>query len=151
MEIQNLMSASIIVGAATATSVPVKEAEKPAAESADQQQTASMVAEAPETESLALDANAEAQQGKEEEQGKEKEQGKLNEESVSELTKELNELMENINCDLQFKYNKEVDVMTVKMVDKKTDEVLREYPPEEMVKNMIKAREWIGAFLDRQA
>ncbi|MCR5176727.1 MAG: flagellar protein FlaG [Anaerovibrio sp.] len=75
----------------------------------------------------------------------------LNEEFVSEMTKELNELMSKLNCDLEFKYHKEVNVMSVKMVDKKTNEVIKEYPPEEMVEGMIKAQEWIGAFLDKNA
>ena len=75
----------------------------------------------------------------------------MDENSVSLMTKELNELMSKINCDLRFQYHKEVDVMSVKMVDKSTDEVIKEFPPEEMVKNMIKAKEWIGAFLDRNA
>ena len=65
--------------------------------------------------------------------------------------KELNELMSKLNCDLEFKYHKEVNVMSVKMIDKKTDEVIKEYPPEEMVEGMIRAQEWLGAFLDRNA
>ena len=75
----------------------------------------------------------------------------INEEFVSEMTKELNELMSKLNCDLEFQYHKEVNVMSVKMIDKKTNEVIKEYPPEEMVEGMIKAQEWLGAFLDRNA
>ena len=67
------------------------------------------------------------------------------------MTKELNELMGKINCDLEFQYHKEVNVMSVKMIDKNTKEVLREYPPEDMIKGMIKAKEWIGAFIDKNA
>jgi flagellar protein FlaG len=76
-------------------------------------------------------------------------QGKMNEESVSLMTEELNKLMSKINCDLEFQYHKEVNMMSVKMLDKNTKEVLKEYPPEEMIKGMIEAREWIGAFLDK--
>ena len=75
----------------------------------------------------------------------------INEKFVSEMTKELNELMSKLNCDLEFQYHKEVNVMSVKMIDKKTNEVIKEYPPEEMVEGMIKAQEWLGAFLDRNA
>ena len=75
----------------------------------------------------------------------------LNEEFVSNMTKELNELMQKINCDLEFHYNKEVDIMSVKMVNKTTKEVIREYPPEDMVKGLIRAQEWLGAFLDKNA
>ena len=82
---------------------------------------------------------------------KEKETFKMDEEAVSNMTKELNELMGKINCDLEFKWNKEVDLMTVAMVDKKTKETIKEFPPEDMIKNMINAKEWIGAFLDKNA
>lgn len=75
----------------------------------------------------------------------------MDEESVNNMTNELNELMDKINCDLEFKWNKEVDLMTVTMVDKKTKETIKEFPPEDMIKNMINAKEWIGAFLDKNA
>ena len=81
----------------------------------------------------------------------EDQQQRMDEKSVDLMTKELNELMDKIDCNLAFKYNKEVDVMTVKMIDKETKEVLKEFPPEEMVKSMVKTKEWIGAFLDEHA
>ena len=74
---------------------------------------------------------------------------KMDEKSVNNMTKELNKLMSQINCNLEFQYHKEVNVMSVKMVDKETKEVLKEYPPEDMIKGMIAAKEWIGAFLDK--
>ena len=75
----------------------------------------------------------------------------MGEQSVSLMTKELNELMSRINCNIAFQYHKEVDVMTVKMIDKKTQKVIKEMPPEDMVENMIKAKDWLGAFLDKNA
>ena len=87
----------------------------------------------------------------EQQEEKQEQKGKLSPEFVSEMTKELNELMGKLNCDLEFQYHKEVDVMSVRMVDKNTKEVIKEYPPEEMVEGMIKAQEWLGAFLDKNA
>lgn len=78
------------------------------------------------------------------------EPGTLDEETVSLMTEELNELMNKINCNLRFKYNKEVNLMTIKMIDKKTQEVIKEVPPEEMIENMVKAKDWLGAFIDSQ-
>ena len=75
----------------------------------------------------------------------------LTEEQTAYLTEQLNEIMRNINVDLQFQYHKEVNVMSVRMLDKKTGEVLREIPPESMVEHMIKVHDWIGAFLDKTA
>ena len=79
------------------------------------------------------------------------EKNRLSPEFISEMTKELNELMGKLNCDLEFQYHKEVDVMSVRMIDKNTKEVIKEYPPEEMVEGMIRAQEWLGAFLDKNA
>jgi flagellar protein FlaG len=57
--------------------------------------------------------------------------------------------MSKINCNLEFQYHKEVNMMSVRMLDKKTQEVLKEVPPEEMLDQMAKTREWLGAFLDK--
>ena len=75
----------------------------------------------------------------------------LSEEQTAFITEQLNEIMRNINVDLQFQYHKEVNFMSVRMLDKKTGEVLRVVPPEAMVEHMIKVHDWIGAFLDRTA
>lgn len=90
---------------------------------------------------------------KDEEEKKEQEghlePGTMSEESVSNMTEVFNELMDKINCNLQFNYNKEADVLNVKMIDKQTKEVIKEFPPEEMIENMIKAKDWLGAFIDK--
>jgi len=77
------------------------------------------------------------------------ERGTMSEESVSDMTDTFNQLMDKINCNLEFSYNKEVDMLNVKMIDKETKEVIKEFPPEEMIENMIKAKDWLGAFIDR--
>lgn len=86
-------------------------------------------------------------QDKQKKQAKDNQQ--LDEKSVNLMTKELNELMSKINCDLQFSYHKEVNVMSVKMIDRKTQEVLKEMPPESMIRHMMAAKDWLGAFLDK--
>ena len=84
-------------------------------------------------------------------QAREEEREPMDEKSVSYMTRELNELMSKINCNLEFQYHKEVNMMSVRMLDKKTHEVIKEVPPEEMLDQMAKAREWLGAFLDKNA
>ena len=86
-------------------------------------------------------------QDKQKKQAKDNQQ--MDEKSVNLMTKELNELMSKINCDLQFSYHKEVNVMSVKMIDRKTQEVLKEMPPESMIRHMMAAKDWLGAFLDK--
>lgn len=89
-----------------------------------------------------------AQDAKNEQQEDEQ---KLGEETVSYMTEELNELMRKIDANLEFQYHKEVNTMSVKMLDKKTGKVLKEIPPEEMIKHMIQTRDWLGTFLDKKA
>ena len=154
--IQDVVTASVVIGALegnspTAPVAPVDPV-KPVSESngsavgqqekkqaEETQQTRGVNSPAVVTDIDELDAAIEAAQKPEE----------ITEETVSSMTDQLNELMSKINCDLQFSYNKEVDMMSVKMMDKKTGEVIKEYPPEELIESMVKAKEWIGAFLDR--
>ncbi|MBR1647667.1 MAG: flagellar protein FlaG [Selenomonadaceae bacterium] len=75
--------------------------------------------------------------------------GTLTEEAVSNMTDALNKLMRKTNVNLEFDYKKEVNLMSVKMLEKGTNKVIKEFPPEEMVENMIKARDWLGAFIDK--
>jgi len=75
--------------------------------------------------------------------------GTMSEESVNNMTETFNELMDKINCNIEFSYNKDADMLNVKMIDKETKEVIKEFPPEEMIENMIKAKDWLGAFIDR--
>lgn len=77
--------------------------------------------------------------------------GSMDEKSTKKVTEELNAAMERANSNLEFKYHKEVNMMSVAVVDKTSGKVIKELPPEEMVNNMIKSKIWIGAFLDKIA
>jgi len=142
--VQDVMVGSIVIGAADKAAASAKQPEM------KEKATDAPKVELSEAERLQDEWNANADAAFRAEE-KEPETEKLDEKSVSLITKELNELMEKINCDLAFTYHKEVDVMSVSMINKKTDEVIKELPPEEMIENIKKAREWIGAFLDKNA
>ncbi|MBQ7197919.1 MAG: flagellar protein FlaG, partial [Selenomonadaceae bacterium] len=77
--------------------------------------------------------------------------GSMDEKSVKNMTEEFNKALERANSNLEFKYHKEVNMMSVAVVDKDSGKVIKELPPEEMVNNMIKSKIWIGAFLDKIA
>ena len=94
------------------------------------------------------DVQAAKDEEKKEQEGR-LEPGTMSEESVSEMTDTFNELMDKINCNVEFSYNKKVNMLNVKMIDKESGEVIKEFPPEEMIENMIKAKDWLGAFIDR--
>ena len=76
---------------------------------------------------------------------------KLSKNDVSSITQVLNELMSQMNCDLEFKYYEKLDRLSIKMVNPKTQKVIKEFPPEDMLKTMIKTKEWLGVFLDKKA
>lgn len=150
-KVQDLVSAAVVVSAADSASRGATEKlQQSAPEATSQPAAVPPTMDAPvqaggNSRKLGADAqNADARRAQEQQQ-------KMDEKSVDLMTKELNELMNKIDCNLAFKYNKDMDVMTVKMIDKDTKEVIKEFPPEEMVKSMEKTKEWIGAFLDEHA
>ena len=140
-KIQDIVSASIVAGAAervsdTSARMVAPENEEPKVKRLDDVQNAPKYNQAEEQEDPLEERE---------------EREPMDEESVSYMMQELNELMSKINCNLQFQYHKEVNMMSVRMLDKKTHEVIKEVPPEEMLDQMAKAREWLGAFLDKNA
>lgn len=144
-KVQDVVASAIVVGAAEKAS-------------ADKTAISSQKANAEVATAKASDLDAvkeQVQQGENaqnaENQKQQNEEQKMDESSVSYMTEELNDLMRRIDADLEFQYHKEVNTMSVKMLDKKTGEVLKEVPPEEMIKHMIKAKDWLGAFLDKNA
>ena len=140
-KIQDIVSASIVAGAAervndTSSRAVAPENEEPKVKRLDDAQNAPKYNQAEEQEDPLEERE---------------EREPMDEETVSYMMQELNELMSKINCNLEFQYHKEVNMMSVRMLDKKTHEVIKEVPPEEMLDQMAKAREWLGAFLDKNA
>lgn len=56
----------------------------------------------------------------------------------------------NINFDLSFHIHKETNQLVVKVVDPQTNEVIKEIPPEEMLKLAEKLHKMIGLFFDKK-
>lgn len=158
-KVQDLVSAAVVIGATESTPGINETAASEAASSATnqeqqpQQDMAETPAASPDILSQVKNAANGADHAQDGKTDKDKQDGdldkKLDEKSVSYITEELNKLMSRINCNLEFQYHKEVDIMSVKMLDKKTGDVLKEVPPELLIKHMIKAKDWLGAFLDK--
>jgi len=55
------------------------------------------------------------------------------EQNIDDQIKELQEFNQNINRSLQFKVDEELGVTIVRVVDKDTDELIRQFPPEELL------------------
>ena len=151
-KMRDMVTAAVVVSAADNKSPKFADAEsknsRNVADSSDDAAKFSLQPKGLDAVSAVPDAS---KSSKEQQEEKQEQKGKLSPEFVSEMTKELNELMGKLNCDLEFQYHEEVDVLSVRMIDKNTKEVIKEYPPEEMVEGMIRAQEWLGAFLDKNA
>lgn len=159
-KVQDLVSAAVVIGATESTpSINETEAAAASSSSSGNDQQADQAQAQAQSPAVSVDilsqvkSAANADSAKNSTQDKDKQddgtEKKLDEKSVSYITEELNKLMSRINCNLSFQYHKEVDVMSVKMLDKKTGDVLKEVPPEALIKHMIKAKDWLGAFLDK--
>lgn len=149
-KVQDLMASAIVIGAAdqAASSNSSSETRTAAASGTAMDETNA----AADTQTIQQSGGAEnAGQKKDDKEKRDGDPQTMDERSVSYMTQELNDLMSRINCNLKFQYHKEIDTMSVKMLDKKTGEVLKEVPPEDMIKHMIKAKDWLGAFLDKNA
>ena len=145
-KVQDMVTAAIVVGAADKVSNDNSAVSTQNANS--QQGIASDMSQVSASQQV-QQTNQANTDSKDKQNKQDKDNQQMDEKSVNLMTKELNELMSKINCDLEFSYHKEVNMMSVKMIDKKTQEVLKEMPPESMIKHMIAAKDWLGVFLDK--
>lgn len=148
-KIQDVVTAAVVISAADNGAQISRGTDSGQDAQAVAEQAGANTAILAKSESQAVDTEQAAEQQVNAQDDTQKKEDKMDEKSVSNMTKELNKLMSQINCNLEFQYHKEINMMSVKMIDKDTKEVLKEYPPEDMIKGMIAAREWIGAFLDK--
>ena len=145
-KVQDMVTAAIVVGAADKVSNDNSAVSTQNANS--QQGIASDMSQVSASQQV-QQTNQANTDSKDKQNKQDKDNQQMDEKSVNLMTKELNELMSKINCDLEFSYHKEVNLMSVKMIDKNTQEVLKEMPPESMIKHMMAAKDWLGAFLDK--
>ena len=78
---------------------------------------------------------------------------KINEDMKKELKKvveEINKEINPLNIGLEFKFNDKIEELTVQVVDKTNNKVIREFPPEEAVKLMEKMKELVGMLFDKK-
>ena len=69
---------------------------------------------------------------------------------LQKVVEELNQAMNPLNTDLRFKFNDKIDELTVLVIDKKDNRVIREFPPKEALKLMEKMRELVGMLFDKK-
>ncbi|WP_196599966.1 flagellar protein FlaG [Pectinatus frisingensis] len=74
----------------------------------------------------------------------------LSDESVKSMTEKLNKMTRNMNLQLEFVWYKQLDRLGVKMVDISTNKTIKSFPPEEIMNALIRTKEWVGKFLDKE-
>lgn len=71
--------------------------------------------------------------------------------AVKEVSKALNHFMALMNADLEFSVHEKTHRIMVKLVDVKTKEVLREFPPKEFLDMVARIQEFVGNIIDKKA
>ena len=76
---------------------------------------------------------------------------KLSDEDVKKLTDKLNKEMSQMNLELKFTWYEDLDQLGVKMIDSSTQKTIKSFPPEEVMKTLVKTKKWLGKLLDKNA
>jgi flagellar protein FlaG len=69
---------------------------------------------------------------------------------IKELTNELRSVGLIFNRRLEFEINRELDQVVVKVIDRETDKVIKELPPEEIQRLHVRIQEAIGLLVDQE-
>lgn len=72
------------------------------------------------------------------------------EDDVRESVKDINDIVQKVKEDLSFEIHDETDRMMVKVIDRKTKEVIKELPPEEMLDLSARIHEMVGLLIDEK-
>ena len=66
------------------------------------------------------------------------------------IAEDLQLVTEAFNRRLKFSINRELDLVVVKVIDRETDKVTKELPPEEIQRLHVRIREAIGLLIDEE-
>lgn len=69
---------------------------------------------------------------------------------IHELTDELRSIGRIFNRRLEFEINRDLNRVVVKVIDRETDKVIKELPPEEIQRLHVRIREAIGLLVDEE-
>jgi flagellar protein FlaG len=80
-----------------------------------------------------------------------KDQTKLSQEELKELSKALNHFLSLFNLETKLVYDKDAGQVIVQVIDKRTNEVVKQIPPEELLEVAKRIHDFIGIFLKTKA
>ncbi len=73
----------------------------------------------------------------------------LDKETLNKIVEETNQVIEKLNRQVKVEVDSETNMPIVKVINKETGEVLRQYPPEELQKFYEKMKEFLGLIVDK--
>ncbi len=76
---------------------------------------------------------------------------KLNQEELKELSHALSEFLSIFNLEVKLVYHKEAGQIVVQVIDKRTNEVIKQIPPEELLRIAKKIHDFVGLLLEKKA
>ncbi len=74
----------------------------------------------------------------------------FSQEELEELANETKDFLEGLNKGIKFSIFKETGDIVVQVINRKTDEVIRQIPPEELLKLRTKLKEICGILFDKK-
>lgn len=69
---------------------------------------------------------------------------------LKEEIEDLNKITENVTENLSFELHEDTNKMMVRVIDTKTDEVIKELPPEEMLDLSARIHKMVGLLIDEK-
>ena len=69
---------------------------------------------------------------------------------LQESVEDLNQALVPLNTKVEFRFDPEVDGLQVKIIDTHTNEVIREFPPKDVIKLRDKVKEVVGLLFDQK-
>ncbi|SHN80935.1 flagellar protein FlaG [Desulfitobacterium chlororespirans] len=88
--------------------------------------------------------------GKNQSQSEDKGKEELTREDVYDLTEHLNKFMVKVNADLRFEMHEGTQRLMVKFIDIKNNQVIKEFPPHELLDTLAAIRDYVGILLDKR-
>lgn len=88
--------------------------------------------------------------GKNQSQSEDKGKEELTREDVYDLTEHLNKFMVKVSADLRFELHEGTQRLMVKFIDIKNNQVIKEFPPHELLDTLAAIRDYVGILLDKR-
>ena len=75
----------------------------------------------------------------------------INHDDLDKVVEELNKQFKIFNVRMSFSYDEDKNITIIKVQDRKTGEIIKQIPPEEMLKSLTKISALVGIFVDQLA